>query len=346
VPESPYTFVLDVSGTLTSSETTILGGGNFDLGGEGVGFHDADDLNGLNDYRAKLGDFESAAMDITESGGSIGWSNSGEWVQYTVDVAEADYYEIDWYITAGGDSYCHVEVDGSVVGDIYTVVSNNSWIDWRYYCEQNGVVPPYLYLTEGKHTVRFVWDAGNLNFNGLRLKSIDPSRIVYKYPKGGLSVVAWSTAYTGSGNDAGGVASLFDNNYGQPSWHSGYGGSYGASFPYWFIVDLGSPKTISKIATHFTNTNRTARMECYISNSNSISTQGSDNSAIPNSEACAAWGTKISESEEWNGAIGTVNMLSNAAEGQYLLLYLYEPGPNDNDYHTNIFEIDVYGYGY
>ena len=82
-------------------------------------------------------------------------------------------------------------------------------------------------------------------------------------------------------------------------------------------------------------------MRCYISNSNSIATQGTGNSAITNPEA---WGTKISDTEEWNGAISTVNMLSNATAGQYLLLYLYEPGPGDGDHHTNIFEIDIWGY--
>jgi hypothetical protein len=164
-------------------------------------------------------------------------------------------------------------------------------------------------------------------------------------PKAELTVIAWSDAYTGGGNDGGGVASLIDNNYGTPAWHSGRGGDYGASsFPYWFIIDMGSSREITKIVTRFSNTDRTARMTCYISNSNSITTRGDSDSPITDPEACAAWGTKISDTEEWNDAISTVNMLSNATTGQYLLLYMYEAGPNDGDHHTNIYEIDVYGF--
>jgi hypothetical protein len=166
-----------------------------------------------------------------------------------------------------------------------------------------------------------------------------------KFDKSSWSVIAWSDAYTGGGNDGGGVASLIDNNYSTPAWHSGRGGDYNASsFPYWFIIDMGSSREIAKIVTQFANAGRTAKMTCYISNSNNLTTQGDSDSPITDPEACAAWGTKISDTEEWNDAISTVNMLSNATAGQYLLLYMYEAGPNDGDHHTNIYEIDVYGF--
>jgi hypothetical protein len=164
----------DVSVTLTSSAVVIAGPGHFDLGGEGVGFHDSNSShdpgsNGAN-YRPNLGDFESAAMDIEGAGGNIGYTNNGEWLMYTVDVRDEGDYEIDWYISVNGSgAACHLEVDDKVF-DTYPMVSNGHWSNWRYYCELNGVAPPVHYFTRGKHKVKFVWNSGGFNFNGLRFK--------------------------------------------------------------------------------------------------------------------------------------------------------------------------------
>jgi hypothetical protein len=179
VPASTYTFYNDVSATVIASTATIIGAGNFDLGGEGVGFHDSNTghdpgSNGAN-YRPNLGDYGSAAMDIEGDGGNIGYSNPGEWLNYTVDVQEDGYYEIDWYISVNtsSGSACHIEVDDHVFKS-YPLEDNANWSDWRYYCERNGVIPPYLFLTKGKHVVKFVWEAGGFNINGLRIRTIDP----------------------------------------------------------------------------------------------------------------------------------------------------------------------------
>ena len=330
VPESPYVFVLDVSGTLTSSETTILGPGNFDLGGEGVGFHDSDsnhDGSGGANYRPNLGDFESAAMDIEGSGGNIGYSNPGEWVQYTVDVAEADYYEIDWYISVNrdGGSACHVEVDGSIVNDIYPLDNNGQWSDWRYYCERNSVVPPYLYLTEGKHTVRFVWDDGGFNFNGLRLKSIDPNRIVSRYSKAGWSIAAFSDQ---TESDGGGVTMIINDDYGTGKfWHSQWANG-NAPLPHWVVIDMVEPKTITKIDTYRRHNTKTVRY--YVGNDLVIDLD--------------SW-TLIAEgmygNNDWeNNRLLTLEA-SVSATGRYLMLLLPD---SYSEPHIAISEIDVYGY--
>jgi hypothetical protein len=166
--------VNDRSVTVTSSAPAILKPGDFDLGGEGVGFHDSntnhDPGSGGANYRPNLGDYLSNAMDIDGDGGTIGYSNTGEWVLYTVEVRDEGNYEIDWYISvnnaAGGS--CHVEVDG-VKSEICQMVNNSSWNAWRYYCETNSVAPPVFHLTAGKHTVKFVWNSNTFTYNGMRM---------------------------------------------------------------------------------------------------------------------------------------------------------------------------------
>jgi hypothetical protein len=165
--------VNDRSVTATSSTPAIISPGNFDLGGEGIGFHDSDNVHqgigGVN-YRTNLGDYLSAAMDIDGAAGSISYTASGEWLSYTINVQDAGNYEIDWYVSvnnaAGGS--CHVEVDG-VASEIFQMVTNSSWSAWRYYCERNSVAPPVYSLAAGRHTVKFVWHSNTFYYNGMRM---------------------------------------------------------------------------------------------------------------------------------------------------------------------------------
>ena len=159
--------VTDYTTYLTASPAvTYARPGDFDLGGEGVGFHDND--GGSSNYRKNRGDTWSSAVDIESDAGNIGYTNTGEWLMYTVDVQDAGNYEIDWNITAnGGGAACHIEVDG-VSSEIYSMVNNGDWGAWRYYCEHNSIAPPSFSLTRGKHTVKYYFNGGDHNYNGLR----------------------------------------------------------------------------------------------------------------------------------------------------------------------------------
>jgi hypothetical protein len=165
--------VVDVSVTVSSSvEHVTINSGNFDLGGEGIGFHDSNtnhDPGGGANYRPNLGDYLSAAMDIEGDGGNIGYTDRGEWLMYTVNVQDEGNYAIDWYISVNGDgAQCHVEVD-DVASSVYPMGNNNDWSDWRYYCERNNVEPPVFHLTTGEHKIKFYFNSGNFNYNGLRI---------------------------------------------------------------------------------------------------------------------------------------------------------------------------------
>jgi hypothetical protein len=333
VPESPDTYVLDVLGTLTASETTILGPGNFDLGGEGIGFHDSDrnhDGSGGVNYRPNLGDFESAAVDIEGSGGNIGYTNAGEWLQYTIDVADDGYYEIDWNVSVnGGGAACHIEIDDKVF-DTYQMVNNGSWNDWRYYCERNGVVPVIHHFTPGKHVVKFVFNNGGFNFNGLRIRSIDPSNILVLCSKTGWTVMVSDAAPDW---DGGGKNRMIDGSYDPAQfWMSQWEPE--ASLPHWAIIDMQEPIEVLKVVTYrrihdgggFNN-----RLIYSITNDTNAATDPSSPS----------W-TKIAEGAYGSSDPNIVSLTLEVAApvaGRYLLLYIPD---SFRPQWSAICEVDVY----
>ncbi|MEB2778755.1 Ig-like domain-containing protein, partial [Algoriphagus sp. D3-2-R+10] len=71
---------------------------NYDLGGQGVGYHDIDSGNIGGAYRADDVDIEVA----TEGGYSVGWMYLNEWLEYTVNITTAGAYNLDARVAAPG----------------------------------------------------------------------------------------------------------------------------------------------------------------------------------------------------------------------------------------------------
>jgi hypothetical protein len=75
---------------------------NFDNGGEGVAYHDTNTANQGGAYRTSEGvDLEgpNASCDNTYN---IGYTNNGEWTQYTINVAVAGTYRLNLRASAAG----------------------------------------------------------------------------------------------------------------------------------------------------------------------------------------------------------------------------------------------------
>jgi hypothetical protein len=165
--------IYDLKNYIRSSPTeNVIRACDFDIGGEGIGFHDADNTNSAYSYRRDRGDTRSDAVGITFEApynGAIGWLHNTFWVNYTVDVIDAGNYEIDFHVSVNGSgARCRIEADGSL-SEEYPMNNNGSWYDWRYYCEFNRIDPPVYYLSAGKHVVKFYSMSGNYNYNGIRL---------------------------------------------------------------------------------------------------------------------------------------------------------------------------------
>ncbi|MEA2697872.1 MAG: hypothetical protein QOI66_2143 [Myxococcales bacterium] len=71
---------------------------NYDVGGEGVAYHDNDPVNSGGKYRTDGVDLETT----TDSGGgfNVGWTNAGEWLKYTVNVASAGTRTVSFRVAA------------------------------------------------------------------------------------------------------------------------------------------------------------------------------------------------------------------------------------------------------
>ena len=90
-PRTPYNGGTELPGILEAE--------NFDGGGEGVTYHDSDNVDeGQSNYRS-----DNGGVDIgTGNGGyCIGYTAAGEWLEYTVDVKEAGNYKFTAYVACG-----------------------------------------------------------------------------------------------------------------------------------------------------------------------------------------------------------------------------------------------------
>jgi hypothetical protein len=122
---------------------------DFDHGGEGVAYHDVEAENFGGFYRPKEGvDIQSSS----EGGCGVSWIEDGEWLQYTVDVAEAGTYTLVTHY-AGGNSSFHVEFDGAdKTGPVKTTESGG----WQVWSDVSTTVN----LAAGRQTMRFVCKSG------------------------------------------------------------------------------------------------------------------------------------------------------------------------------------------
>src|SRR5439155_123923 len=95
---------------------------NYDKGGEGVAYHDTDTINSGGQYRTDGVDIE--ATTDTNAGYDVGWTQAGEWLNYTVNVQASGTYTLNVRVAASGQGGTfHFTLDGTSLGSEFTVPS-------------------------------------------------------------------------------------------------------------------------------------------------------------------------------------------------------------------------------
>lgn len=157
----------------------IIQAENFDIGVEGVTFHDSDMSNTGNNttYRSSKNDKNGSGVDISSgnSGQVVSDTRDGEWMDYTVNVKEDGYYSIDLTATSGVEdaafslSFVDDGVDTPLTESLQIpCYKKNAWSTYRaYYYRIPGM------LTAGKHNLRLKIEKGGAYIDKIQFKKID-----------------------------------------------------------------------------------------------------------------------------------------------------------------------------
>ncbi len=77
---------------------------NYDTGGQGVAYNVSSSNGSANGYRSDGVDLESTAdtQDTSATGGAydMGWTNAGQWFNYTVNVATSGIYTVSFRVAS------------------------------------------------------------------------------------------------------------------------------------------------------------------------------------------------------------------------------------------------------
>jgi beta-glucosidase len=253
---------------------------NYDTGGESIAYYNSTVGNQGGAYRSDDVGIEPAS----DAGGGydVGWLNTGEWLEYTVNPPDdSAIYSISIRVAApsvGGQ--LRVRLNGTVLGTV-SIPNTGGYQNWQTVTLPNVPIQGGI----GSQALRLeVLNAGfNLNWVEMdRIQICGTNDLALNQPSSASSLQSGST-YP--------VAAAFDENP-TTRWSSVY------SDPQWIQVDLGSVQNIARVWLNWEN----AYARSY---SIQLSTNGS------------SWTTVYSTT---NGP-GSINDLAVLGAGRYVRMY-------------------------
>ncbi len=190
--------------TVAASGTTKVEAENYDLGGEGVAYHDVDN-GGSTTYRSdNIGVYTD---NFTSSGFAVGYAQAGEWDGYTLNVSAAGSYALTAHLgnPSGGGTF-HLEFGpvgqvggaGVIQSNEFTVPNTGSWGTYQ------DVTVPAIRLPAGPLWMRFVLDSGSTscgpyaaNFDYFSLTPTGPAQPTGLSASAGSGqiILAWNASF-------------------------------------------------------------------------------------------------------------------------------------------------------
>ena len=193
----------------------------FDNGGPEIACHDNEiAIQGGNNLRASTG-VETENSNGTD--GNIGYTNAGEWYEYTVNVQTAGVYSFTPHLSSAGGGTMHVVIDGIDKTGAIVINKTGSWGTYKDTLAAN--IP----LQSGIHVMRISIDKAGMNLSSYKF-AITVANMPPIANAGVDQVVLWPTSsvtLAGTGQGLAGAAI------------TGYS---------WKQVDSNSPVTFSNAA--------------------------------------------------------------------------------------------------
>jgi endoglucanase len=154
----------------------IIHATDFDLGRNGVAYSDVDTANyqvTTGSYKAWNSGFSyrndgvdiqpSSDTDASANGYTIGWTQDGEWMQYTIKVDSSAAYNITLrYANLDNTGKIKFKLDGAAITETITLASTGGYQTWGNQTISNVV------LYKGTHTFRFYFEKGGANIGYMK----------------------------------------------------------------------------------------------------------------------------------------------------------------------------------
>jgi len=159
---------------------------------------------------------------------SIGWTTSGEWLEYDVHASYTQTVDIKVRVASDlADRHFQISIDGLSLGDRVLERTGN----WGY----QYISYPAVALSAGQHTLRFTFDSDSIDLNYLELTPAVSTALPVESLLPPIDAVASSLEYP--------VLSAALAIDADPStrWSSQF------SDPQWIYVDLGAPRLVSRV---------------------------------------------------------------------------------------------------
>jgi hypothetical protein len=136
---------------------------DYDVGGEGVAFHDTTAGNAGGSYRSD--DVDLQLTTDTGGGANVGWTDAGEWLEYTVSVAAAGTYVLEARVaTPNAGKTFRVEFNGVDRTGTRAVPQTGGWQTWV-------TVSAPVSLSGGTQVMRLATATGGFNLNWIRVSA-------------------------------------------------------------------------------------------------------------------------------------------------------------------------------
>lgn len=171
----------------------------YDDGGEGIAYHDKDSINNgsgklnpangtmLNEFRMRDGvdvsytksrEIDNNPYNLVEPLMDelyVGWTEPGEWINYTINVNQTGMYTVDLMYTASGDGKISLVLDGEILtADLVIPSTRNeaetiAWRQWHHWNQADSIA--VFSLKKGQHVLTLKTVAhGNMNYDYLDFK--------------------------------------------------------------------------------------------------------------------------------------------------------------------------------
>lgn len=141
---------------------------NFDIGMNGVSYNDidykrvnGDEVQGTGntgwEYRNDGVDIQSNSEEVTDY--NVGWTETGEWLEYTVEVTGGTYDIVARVASGVNGSRFRFTLDGDRVGNDVTVPNTGGFENWQQISVGSATFP------EGTHTLKLIVLTGGFNIS-------------------------------------------------------------------------------------------------------------------------------------------------------------------------------------